>query len=593
MKRRIRPSKFLEQIVELRQVVRLLAPYARPHRRVLGAGLGLTLILIVMRLFQPWPLKWIVDALTGAEPPVEIRFAVGIFLLVSVAAGSVEFKQVMHLTGLGNRIVFLLREDLFRHVMRQPLAFLERKREGEILTRIVYDTSRLRNGVNYILTRLVQTVLIFVFTLVIVLWVDVVLTALLAVAGLIAFLIMAGGSYRVKTAARKNRRREGKLAALVAEDLLAAREVQTFRPQLHESPAFSRINAQTLKQESKVRRLSAEMLLRVEIVVSVGIAGILLLGAHRVGTGGIGAGDLVLFVFYATALYQPFFRFARQSARMGTTIASADRLQKLLHREPGIIDLPHAVDATRLRGEIEFKQLQVRQRKRSRASRRYALRSVDLSIASGVRVSVIGANGAGKSTLLRLILRLLEPTSGELLIDGQPVSNYTLSSLRGQMSVVFQNSVLFGVSLRENLLLGKPDATDEELWACLRRARAFELVEALPQRLDTVIRLRGGLLSSGERQRIVIARAFMRDGSIWLLDEPTTGLDVETTDAMMAALNDATRGHTTFWVTHDPRTTMLLESVLFLADGEILFWGTRNEYLAWLESGKRAMEPTL
>lgn len=585
MRSRLRPSKFLKQLSELNEVWQLLRPYARPHLRNVAAGFAITILLVLLRVLQPWPLKWIVDGVAStAEPPLTIGAAAIAFLIVAVAAARADYAQVMILSSLGNRVLNQLRHDLFVHVLRQPLAFHERKAEGEILTRIVYDTNRLRVGVNYLLVRVVQTVLLFVFTIAVLFSIEPALALILLLAGAVAFLVMTGAGYRVKKAARENRRREGKLAALVAQDLIAVREVQAFRPDLNESPAFQRLNAKSLKQESKLRRLSATMLLRVETIISFGMAGVMLLGAQRAVDGIISAGDLVLFASYATALYQPFFRFARQSAKLGTTIAAAERLKRLLQRVPEIQDEHGAIDAQRLRGEIMLQDVSVRHAKRERQTRRWALRHVTISIKPGDRVAILGSNGAGKSTLLRLLLRLVQHREGEFHVDGRPVTKYTLASLRAQMSVVFQGSVLIGATIRENLLLGRPDASEAELWDALRLGCGAQLVQRLPEGLNTRVRLRGGLLSAGERQRVALSRALLRNGVIWLLDEPTTGLDAEASDAMTGTLDQTTRGRTTFWVTHDPRVATLLEHVLFLVDGEVRFWGRRQDYLNWIAS---------
>jgi ATP-binding cassette subfamily B protein len=230
----------------------------------------------------------------------------------------------MTLGGVGNRILYAFRADLFSHVLRQSLAFHERKSEGELLTRIIYDTTRLRKGLNRVLTRLLQTVVRFVVILVVLFRVDAALAAVLAVVGTLALAVMAQGGYRVRKAARKNRKREGKLAGLVAEELISIREIHTFRGARAGGDLFERLNRKSLKQESKVRRLSSGMLMKVELLLSLGIGVVLIAGAQRVAAGAVTAGELVLFVSYATDILPPFFRFARQSGRMGTTVASSD-----------------------------------------------------------------------------------------------------------------------------------------------------------------------------------------------------------------------------------------------------------------------------
>ncbi|MDX1675483.1 MAG: ABC transporter ATP-binding protein, partial [Longimicrobiales bacterium] len=492
----------------------------------------------------------------------------GLFLLIAASAAVTEYGQVMTLVGVGNRILYGFRADLFSHVLRQSLAFHERKSEGELLTRIIYDTTRLRKGLNRVLTRLFQTVLTFVAILIVLFWVDAALAVVLAVAGTVALWIMAQGGYRVRKAARKNRKREGKLAGLVAEELISIREIHTFRGADAGGGVFERLNGKSLKQESKVQRLSSGMLMKVELLISLGIGVVLIVGAQRVAAGAVTAGELVLFVSYATALFPPFFRFARQTVRMGTTVASSDRLRKIMDRAPAIDDAPDAVVPERLRGTIELRDVSARNPKRRRGTRKWALRDVNLTVDAGERVALVGPNGAGKSTLLRLLLRLSDPDTGEILVDGRDLREYAVAPLRDRMSVVLQGTVLFGLSVRDNIALGRPDATEPEILEAARRARALDLIERLPDGLDTIVKRQGRLFSAGERQRLAIARALLRDGAIWLLDEPTTGLDEASTEMIEELLLEVTRGRTTFWVTHDPRIARRLERVIYLAGGK-------------------------
>lgn len=580
-KRALRP-KLVRQIQEMGGIARLLAPYLSSRRKALAAGGGLTVLLVVLRIGQPWPLKWIIDDLTsGSGQPVDVALVSGLFLALAAGAAWAEYAQVVHLVGVGNRVMHAFRADLFQHVLRQSLSFHEKKGEGELLTRIVYDTTRLRKGINNILTHLLQTVLIFVAIVGVLFWVDAVLASVIAVAGAVALWMMARGGNRVRKAARKNRKREGKIASVIADDLIGVRELQTFRPEIGQSGTFEQLNAKSLKQESKVQRLASGMLLRVEILVSAGIALVLLLGTHRVAAGIVSPGDLVLFVTYAAALYRPFFRFARQTTRMGTTVASADRLRKIMLLKPEIVDRPDAVVAGPLRGEIEFREVGLKNPKRRRGTRSWAIRGASFRAAPGERIAVVGANGAGKSSLLRLLLRLSDPREGEIRVDGLDARSYSVASLRGEMSVVLQGPLLFGLSIRENLLLARPDASDRELLEAARLTRALEVIERLPDGLDTTVRRHGRLFSAGERQRLVLTRALLRTGSVWLLDEPTTGLDEASARAAVDVLDAATRGRTTFWITHDRHVAERLDRVLYLADGQVLFFGSPGEFPGW------------
>jgi ATP-binding cassette subfamily B protein len=574
-------------------VAALLWPHARLHKGLLLGGAGLSTLVVVFRVAQPWPLKWILDLLTDrplhpvlaglfVTPPIGIAALSGLYIGFTLLAATAEYGQLLTLAGLGNRVLYGFRTQLFTHVLRQPLAFHEGREEGELLTRIVYDTARLRQGVNGLLTRVLQTVVTFVATSAVLLWLDPRLAAVLAATGVVALVAMGRIGRRIVRAARKQRRREGRLASLVAEDLLGVRELHAYRTEEIPDARFTRQNLKSLKQEQKVRRLGAVLLLRTELLLAFSVTLILWLGARAVQAGGLTPGSLVLFVSYAVGLYRPFAQFARQTARSGKTFACAERLTKIMNEKPGIADRSDAVAAPDLRGELGFEDVSIRAPRKQRGGRKWALDGVACTIRAGERVAVVGPNGAGKSTLLRLVLRLGDPTTGGVRLDGRDLREYTLASLRRQIGVVFQDSVLFGLSVGENIALGNEAATPEQVRAAARRACLDTLVGRLPEGYDTRVRRRGGLFSGGERQRMALARALLRDGRIWLLDEPTGGLDAPTAHELVGLLLEATAGRTVLWVTHDPAILPRLDRVLLLEEGRVAFSGSPEAYGRWL-----------
>lgn len=580
-----------------------LRPHARGEGGVLALGFSLGAVAVGFHLLRPWPLKWIIDAVTGAPAhasvvqwardagTVGVLALSGMYVALTAAFAIATYWQVMLLNGVGNRVLFRFRTALFGHVLRQSLAFHESRDVGELLTRIVYDTSRFRRGINGLMVSTEQTVLLFVGTLAVLLWLSPPLGAVLGVGTIAAFLTMHRRGRRIVSAAKKQRKKEGSIAALVADELQGVRELQTYGP--GSSPAqarFARSNDKSLVGEQTVRRLAAGISVRIELLFAVTVAIAVLLATRDTGAGLFTAGDLVLFLSYALSLGGPFEAFAKQTARMGRTTASASRLVKLAEREPQLADPPNAVAAPALRGEIEFQGVCVRAPKRARGSRKWTLDDVWTAVPAGVRAAVVGGNGAGKSSLLRLALRLVDPSPGCMLVDGRDAREYAVASLRAQYSVVFQDSVLFGLSVRDNIALGSPSASDEAIARAVQRADAAQLIERLPEKDQTLVRRRGGLFSPGERQRLAIARAMLRDGRVWLLDEPTTALDHATSLRLTEALLSATAARTTLWVTHDPKLIPRLDLVIALEAGRLAFAGPPAQYTAW--RGTRAQEAT-
>jgi ATP-binding cassette subfamily B protein len=575
----------------VRRIVAMLRPHGHGEGGPLTTGALLGLVVVALHVVRPWPLKWMLDYLTGTHaghpvvawvgraPGVGLAALSALFVAIALLGAAAEFSQVMLLNGLGNRVFFRFRAALFDHILRLPLAYHESREVGELLTRNVYDTARLRRGVNGMLVRVFQTIVLFAAIIAVLLWIEPALGTVFAIGGGLALVMMGRRGRRVARAAKRQRRKEGSLAALVAAELRAVRELQTYGEQASAvRHQFAERNRKSLRQEQKVRRLAAGLVLRIEILLAITTALAVWLGARAVASGAIGAGDLVLFFSYALALRAPFADFARQTGRLGRTYACADRLLRIADRPPGVVDRPDAVAAGPIRAEIVLDDVATKAPKRTRHGRKWTLDGISVAIPAGARVALVGPNGAGKSTLLRLVLRLADPDRGRVLIDGRDLREYATDTIRAQTSVVFQHGVLAGLTARQNIALGAPDAKIEAVRAAAAAAGADRLVERLPLGYDTPVRRGGDLFSAGERQRLAIARALLRDGRLWLLDEPTTGLDLMAAAELTEVLLSVTRGRTTLWISHDPSLVSRLDWVVSLDRGRLVFAGPTGEY---------------
>lgn len=569
----------------LRRIIRLLRPHAVGEGAVAARGAMLGVAAVVLHVLRPWPLKWIVDGLTSdAHSPVAtvLRSPVMLalaFVMLAFAGSAAAYQQSMLLNGLGNRVLFRFRETLFAHVLRQPLAYHQGLEVGELMTRIVYDTSRLRRGLNGMLIRVVQPLALFIASMGALLWIDWRLAAVLLAGGAVALLLMQRRGRRIVSVARKQRAKEGRLAALVGSELRAVRELQAFG--MASSAVLARFavrNQRSLRQELKLQRLSLGLTLRVDVAIAASIALAMWLGADGVAGDVFSAGDLVLFLSYALSLSRPFSDFANATARLGRTFACADRLERIMRREVDIADRADALDAAGVQGTLRFEGVSLRTPKRRRSDRKWTLEGVDCDLPAGRRIAIVGGNGAGKSTLLSLVLRLADPDTGRILLDGRDLRDYTIASLRAQVSIVFQDSVLTGVSVRDNIALGAPDAPLEAIEEAAHDARVSRFIKRLPDGYDTLVRRGGDLFSGGERQRIAIARALLRNGRIWLLDEPTTGLDQKSAAELTERIFDVTDGRTVLWVTHDRVLLARMDWVLEMNAGRVVHSGPAAGY---------------
>ncbi len=578
---------------KLRSLALLLWPHAQNHKGLLLVGAILSIVLIGFRLAQPWPLKWIIDilsesnslpALSGLQYEQAIALLSFSYIGVALLAGLADYWQTILLSGLGNRVIYSFRNQAFAHLLRLPVSFHEKRSVGELVTRIVYDTSRLRRGVNGIMIRTFQVIFTFLLNVVVILLLNWQIAIVIGVIGTLALILLNRNGKRVLTEARKNRRREGQLASVVAEDMHGIREFQAFRPNHFTDERFDKKNNKSLASEQKVRKIAARMTTQVQILLAVGICIVLWIGANAVHSGDLTVGSLVLISHYAVGLYGPFRQFARQAARTGRTMAVAERLTRIIDKDVTITDSPDAEPLLFPPKTIRFSGVSIKNSRRHRVSRKWMLNDITCDIHSGERIAVMGTNGAGKSTLIKLLMRLSDPQRGSIEMDGKDIRLLTLDSLRNNISVVFQDSIFFGLTLRENIAFGKADATTEEIEQCIKRCGIDQWISRLKKGIDTPVKRQGAIFSGGEKQKIAIARALLRNGGIWLLDEPTNSLDEASREKIIKLLLEVTENRTTFWVTHDKSILHYFTRVLLIDEGKIAFLGTPKEFSSWLET---------
>lgn len=548
------------------------------------------LVGIVLRLLEPWPLKLVVDYISG-EPlhnlptavanwlqGLDANFFFGVvtvtLLLVTAGRAVTGYTSTVGLALAGNRVLARARRKLYAHMLHLSMGFHQRSKSGDLLTHLIGDITRLQEVAVTAMLPLAVSILTLVGMVGMMFWLNWQL-ALLAIAVFpIVSLLMARLSGQIRTVAREQRKREGALAANAAEALGAIRVVQAFGLEEQLENHFSAQDRKNLKEGARSARLSASLERGVDLFIGASTALVLWFGARLVLSGALTLGDLVIFLSYLKSAFRPMNDLAKYTSRIAKAAASGERVLAILDTPLEIRDSADAQPAPRFRGQVTFDEVTF-----GYTPDQPILQEASFEVKPGQQVALVGPSGAGKSTLVSLLLRLYDPTAGRVCIDGQDIRSYTVRSLREQISIVLQESVLFGVSVRDNIAYGASDVSQAELEQAARLANAHDFIMALPNGYDTILGERGATLSGGQRQRLAIARAAVRRAPILILDEPTVSLDQENEHLVREALTRLAAGRTTFLVTHDLYAVEEVDLILFIDEGIVAERGTHAELM--------------
>lgn len=584
-----RPQTLRQSVPALWRMARHFWPEMRKHRALIVLSLIALGAEVALRLLEPWPLKFVFDRLiptsgersvgwTGPLPsmdtPTLLLWAALSIVVITGLRALAAYRSTIGFAQIGNRVLTKVRTRLYRHIQYLSLSFHTRARTGDLVVRVISDVGMLQDVAVTALLPTLAKLLLVAGMLGLMFWMNWRL-ALISISILPLFWLRTVSlTRRIREVAQKQREQQGAMAATAAESMTAIRTVQALSLEGSFAKAFSTESERILKEDVKGKRLSASLERSVDVLVAIATALVLWYGGTLVLRGRISAGDLIVFLAYLKYAYRPVQDFAKYSGRLAKASASADRVMELLERVPDVRDRPGAVAAPALRGAIRFEGVRF-----SYEHGQELLEDINLEIGAGQHVALVGPSGGGKSTLASLVLRLYEPTSGRVLIDDRDVRDFTLDSLRNQISVVLQDNLLFAASVRENIAHGAPQATDEQIEAAARLANAHDFISALPGGYRAVLGERGVTLSHGQRQRIAIARAAIRHAPILILDEPATGLDKANERAVIEALERLYSGRTSLLITHDIYHAMQADHILYMEAGRIAERGTHEELL--------------
>jgi ABC-type multidrug transport system fused ATPase/permease subunit len=547
-----------------REVVRRFWPDARPFRRWLPLALVLIAAGVAVETAEIYLFKLVVDeVLVPGElgPLVWIGAAcVGLLLL----GGALALADDLLNTWLGERFLLTMRTRVFGHLLTLSPHALDRRRLGDVLTRLGGDVAAIESfvlsGVASAFAAVLQ-ILFFVGALFYLQW-DLALVSLIVAP--LFFVVARRFSGLIKRASREKRRRSGSLGAVAEQTLGNVALVQASSREGAELERYRREGEGVIAAELSSVRIRGVFSPLVDLIELAGILLVVYFGTRAIAGGGLTLGGMLVFIAYLTRLYGPVRDLSSLSNTVFKALAGAERVIELLDERPAVTDGPTRLG--RVRGAIEFEDVHFAY------DGKPALRGVTLHAAPGERIALVGASGAGKTTIARLLLRWADPDSGAVRLDGLDLRDLELASLRRNVSVLLQETLVLHGSVRENIAYARPDATQAEIEAAARAARAHEFIDDY----DADLGERGRRLSGGQRQRIAIARALLADAPVLILDEPTTGLDAE----LAASLRDLARDRTTLVISHDLLLTRDADLILVLEDGEVVERGRHDDLLA-------------
>ncbi len=562
-------------------IYRRVLRYYRPFLPQTVVGLLLSLIGIGLNLLKPWPFKIIVDDFLRPNPTPRGDWHTWIPLLclalvvIQFLWGLINWVTNYLLVKIGLQALLKLRTDLYAYLQSLSLKYHDVRRSSDSSFRVAYDSQSIQTIYNKGFTGIFGSVVTLIGTFTIMVQLDWQLTLLSL--GIVPFIIGAiyFFAHRIRRESTSIQEQESAVLAQAQEGLSSIRMVHAFGREQFEVMQFHQQARQSLQANLRLTLTNVNSALVISTLMVFGTAAMYYVGTLHVLAGTLTLGTLLVFSAYLLMLYQPLESITYTAWAMEGATAGAKRCFEVLDRADDVVDSPNAIEIETAKGAIAFQNVSF-----AYAQDRRVLHDVDLRIEPNQMIAIVGGTGAGKSTLLSLVPRFYDPTSGSVTLDGRDVREIKKKSLRAQIGIVLQDTLLFSTTIRENIAYGRPDATDEEIIDAAKRAQADEFIRQLPNGYASTVGERGGQLSVGQRQRIGIARAFLKDAPVLLLDEPTSALDPATEAAIMGTIKELMRGRTTLIATHRLATIHDVDRIVVLERGRMVEQGRGTELLA-------------
>ena len=558
----------------MKNYMRLLA-YIKPYTRRLALAVVCIIMAAGANLYLPWIIKDMIDDVLMSKDMVMLNLiAVGI-LVVMFTRGVFYYGQSYLVSYVGQRVIIDVRSVLFRKFQRMPLSYYDKQQTGTVMSYITNDVAVMQSAIVDNLIELVTESSILIGSLAMMVYLDWKLSLLtLMTIPLVGFAMKIFGR-KLKSSSTVIQERVAEITSLLQESISAIRVVKSFVRESYEIKRFEEQNWRNFQAAMKNVKLTSLLTPTVEFLAAIAVTFIVWFGGYEVVNGVITAGELVAFLTYAVNLANPVKRLSRVYAAIQKAMAAADRVFNIMDLEEKITDVPGAKPLPPIKGKVEFKDITF-----SYKEGQPALQHISLKAEPGQMIALVGPSGSGKSTIANLIPRFYDVDSGVITIDDHDIRQVTADSLREQIGLVPQETMLFSTTVMENIRYGRLDATDEEVIEAAKAANAEEFIKELPEGYDTKLGERGLNLSGGQRQRLAIARAILKNPRVLILDEATSALDTESEKIVQVALDNLMVGRTSFVIAHRLSTIFNADQIFVVENGHLREHGTHEELLA-------------
>ncbi len=559
----------------MNQYIRLFK-YIKPYAPKLFFAMFCTMMATAGNLYVPWIVREIIDKVLAARDSMMLNIiALGI-VAVFFARGLFFFGQSYLMAYAGQRVIIDLRAQVYRKLNELGLSFYEKNKTGTIMSYVTNDVAALQGALIQSVIDLFTEGVVLVGSIAAMVWLDWKLTLFtFATFPVVLYIINVFGK-KLRASGHRIQECTADITSVLQETISSARVVKSFVREEYEIEKFDKENMLNFRANMKNAQLSAILSPVIEFTAALGVTAIIWYGGREVIDGRTTAGSLIAFLIYAVNISNPIKRLTRVFADIQRAMAAAQRVFSILDMPVDVVDKPGAIELPPVKGEVIFDQVDF-----SYNPGEPVLNGLDFKAEAGQLVAIVGPSGAGKTTVSNLLSRFYEATGGRIMIDGIDINDVTMASLRGQIGIVPQETMLFNGSVYDNILYGRLDASREEVITAARSANADNFITELPNGYDTMLGDRGANLSGGQRQRISIARALLKDPRILVLDEATSALDTESEKIVQEALDRLLVGRTSFVIAHRLSTIQRADLILVLDKGRLAEKGTHESLLAY------------